>query len=86
MTKKDIIRMAHEAGFHKWYSDPERVYHFGCIENFAALVAAHERELCAKACEDAAASIWEFSSEEVKQTGRNVCTNLAAAIRARSEP
>jgi hypothetical protein len=44
MTRDDLIRMAHEAGFHKWYSDPERVYHFGCIENFAALVAAHERE------------------------------------------
>jgi hypothetical protein len=35
---------------------------------------AQEREACAKVCEDAISSI---------QVGKNVCTNLAAAIRAR---
>jgi hypothetical protein len=40
MTRDNIIRMAREAGFHDWYSDPERDYHFGCAERFAALVAA----------------------------------------------
>jgi hypothetical protein len=44
LTRDDIIRMAREAGFHAWYSDPEREYHFGCAMKFAALVAAAERE------------------------------------------
>lgn len=44
-----------------------------------------EREACAKVCESAIASIWEFSPEDVKQTGTNVCNNLAAAIRARGQ-
>lgn len=49
MTKNDIIGMAHEAGFAKvfWLTGeiPE-------IERFAALVAAAEREACAKLCEE----------------------------------
>jgi len=47
-------------------------------------IAAAEREACAKVCEKAIASIWEYSPEDVKHTGTNVCNNLAAAIRARS--
>lgn len=53
------------------------------LERFAALVRADEREACAKVCESAIASIWEYSPKDVKQTGTNVCNNLAAAIRAR---
>ena len=54
MTKDDIIRMAREA------SDPDKVdpFHNGFwvltqeeLERFAALVAAAEREECAKVCE-----------------------------------
>ena len=37
---------------------------------------AQEREACARLCEDATSSI---------QVGKNVCTNLATAIRARGE-
>ena len=40
-----------------------------------ALVVS-EREACAKVCEDAISS---------NQVGKNVCTNLAAAIRARGQ-
>ena len=41
MTREDIIRMAREAGF------PICEGFFGeMMENFAALVAAHEREAC----------------------------------------
>ena len=43
MTRDDITRMAREAGFHGWYYDPERDYHFGCIKKLATLVAAAER-------------------------------------------
>ena len=53
------------------------------LERFAALVAAAERESCAQVCVDAIASIRGFGTEDAKQTGINVCTNLAKAIRAR---
>ena len=44
MTREDIIRMAREAGFHAWYTQPEEhPDHVAIIERFAALVAAAER-------------------------------------------
>jgi hypothetical protein len=43
MTRDDIIRMAREAGL--WMTSDERI---AAVERFAALVAAHEREACAK--------------------------------------
>ena len=42
---------------------------------------AVERERCAKVCDVTRESIFEFSDTAVKETGHNVCTNLAAAIR-----
>ena len=50
INKDEIIQMAREAGFHEWYSTPEREYHFGCVTKFAALVASAERRKCATAC------------------------------------
>jgi hypothetical protein len=65
MTKDDIIRMAREAGF----ADSEGVVHAAYqLERFAALVAAAEREACAKVCEQ-----WDASHPDV----------LATAIRKR---
>ena len=57
MTRDDIIRMAREAGMEQ---DDENFFspsheeidvHITDLERFAALVAAAEREACAKACE-----------------------------------
>ena len=50
MNREDIIRMAREAGLGPIFC---RVPHAAedCIERFATLVAEHEREACAKACE-----------------------------------
>jgi len=50
MSREDIIRMAREAGAHDngWevrFVEPKY------LEQFAALVAAAEREACAKVCE-----------------------------------
>ena len=45
MTQEDIIRMAREANAS--FETAESMF------KFAALVAAAEREACAKACEDA---------------------------------
>lgn len=58
MTREEIIRMAREAGLS---ITPPRSGQYnggqvGCdvvsLERFASLVAAHEREACAKVCED----------------------------------
>jgi hypothetical protein len=59
MTKEEIICMALEAGFNKFdyglRDDGSWATYFDCwpeqIERFAALVAAAEREECAKVCD-----------------------------------
>jgi hypothetical protein len=59
MTKDDIIRMAKQAGLRRYQenlmSNPPQIRFFyegyeEYIENFAALVAAAEREACALVC------------------------------------
>ena len=45
MTKDDITRMAREAGFVGFDGENK------CLREFAALVAAAEREECAKECD-----------------------------------
>jgi hypothetical protein len=75
MDREDIIRMARGAGFASpdgsfitWDASDEQ------LERFAALVAAAEREACAKVCEDIDT---EYEGEDV------LATWCAAAIRAR---
>jgi hypothetical protein len=65
MNREDIIRMAKEAGYLAWHIDPR-------AERFAALVAAAEREACAKVCDEEA-------------TIEGVAQRCAAAIRARGD-
>ena len=48
MDRELIIRLAREAGLPYMYQTGE-VANLGLVERFAALVAAHEREECAKA-------------------------------------
>ena len=73
MTKDEIIRMAREAGF-----DDDSQFTIYNIERFADLVAAHEREACAKVCDelqnDAVAKYFDANAGE-----------CAAAIRARGD-
>ena len=87
MTPGQLIDLLEKAGMLKEESPGVLGWHptMQKAERFAALVAAAEREACAKVCENAIASIWEYSPQDVKQTGTNVCNNLAAAIRARGE-
>lgn len=51
MERDLIIRLAREAGLPYMYQTGE-VANLGLIERFAALVAEHEREECAKAIDD----------------------------------
>ena len=46
MTQDEIIEMAEQAGFEILYGWPDSFY------EFAKLVAQHEREACAKVCEE----------------------------------
>ena len=92
MTQDEIIRMAREAGIQvtiDWAGRPTMVSigvngNVGLtgteeLERFAALVAAHEREVCAKVCDDidtdSMIQNWKSVDECAKQ--------CAAAIRAR---
>mgnify|MGYP006921408507 CR=1 FL=1 len=77
MTRDDIIRMAREAGLLNcdcclpfWEEDDQENWKRFFV-NFATLVAAAEREACAKLCEEWGA--WN-----------NVAQDCAAAIRART--
>jgi len=71
MNREDIIRMAREVGIEfdpRWgtcYTGNVQ------LERFAALVAAHEREACAKVCED------------MDHNGVMIASDCAAAIRER---
>jgi len=81
MDREEIIRMAREAGIGP-------VYGYESIERFAVLVAAHEREACAKACEEVesrAEELWDkfaYPEDQGMASGARQC---AAAIRARGE-
>ena len=71
MTRDDIIRMAREAGFDDFFTRDL------ALERFANLVAAAEREECAKVC-DLNAEVCNNNSML-----RDVLMGNAAAIRAR---
>ena len=83
MTRDDIIRMAKEAGFNQilatnagadvWIDDG---FYVEELERFAALVAAAEREACAKVCFDMAqqhndirSAALEMASEYIRARG-----------------
>ena len=71
MTQDEIIEMAREAGI-GWLERAEGVSEF--LTSFANLVAAKEREACAKVCDDL------YAEDESVSVGECV-----AAIRARGE-
>ena len=74
-----IIRMAREAGFIP-NGQAERAW----LERFAALVAAHEREACAKVCEKRADS-YKYATDPWAHEHISEANSCAAAIRARGE-
>ena len=88
MTKEDIIRMAHKAGFlidtHAQQYQPNCILStYGLIDEnlqrFAALVAAAEREACEMAVEDIARKYQQ--AHEV--SAENVADACAYAIRVK---
>ena len=75
MNREDILRMAREAGL--WMTSDERI---AAVERFAALVAAAEREACAKECETLLPSQRIYDRRFYDAVGECVAT-----IRARGE-
>jgi len=84
MTRLEIICMAREAGIRLASRsdtvDPRNVYSHE-IERFAALIAAHEREECAKACEAGVVQTNNWDASDYNKA----CEIRAAAIRNRGE-
>ena len=95
MTRDDIIRMAREAGFeeYEWSSlsgdsELDQTLQVGeypvgeAVFKFAALVAAAEREACAKVCESMSLE-WE-DQPAIAQAELATLMDCALAIRNRS--
>lgn len=86
MTREEIIRMAREARLGnvlRHNDDGDRVWIEGAdwhdeLECFANLVAAAEREECAKVCEETTTAWTQYLYNEG-------CIDCAKAIRARGE-
>ena len=78
MTRDDIIRMARESGI----IQPEIV--FTHLERFAALLAAAEREACAKVAESMRPHGGRMFNE-AQSACFSALTDCAAAIRARGQ-
>lgn len=74
MTREDIIRMAKEAGFITLSINEELWVPY--LERFVNLVAAHEREECAKLCD---------AQKRFDVRWNMACLRLSKYIRARGE-
>ena len=73
MNREDIIRMARECKFAHYFESGDLV-EMPQLERFATFVAAHEREACAKVCD-------EMASRDKLSNYYKVAAN---AIRARN--
>jgi hypothetical protein len=87
MTRDDIIRLARkcedvpldDSNSNIWVLFTEQ------LEHFAALVAAAEREACAKVCDHMKNDIYNNSQEDTQPMAHAVANFCAEAIRARGE-
>jgi hypothetical protein len=84
MTRDDIIRMAREAGLIKdWMV--LRNEDSDALARFAALVAAAEREACAKVCEEMWGRGYRDDGSDQWMGHDNAVQSCLAAIRARGQ-
>ena len=82
MTREDIIKLAREAGFEQLGPDIEDWVCFTEeIERFAALVAAAERQACAKECDELAGMFFCYGDK----SGAEIAVSLRDTIRARGQ-
>ena len=76
MTREDIVRMAKEAGMESFDICVE-------LDDFAKLVAQHEREACAKVCDVIAQKMDDEGEGPTGNIGWVI--DCAEAIRARGQ-
>ena len=82
MTQEELIRWAKEAGFEPLGGDAWDCF-TATIERFAFLIAAAEREECAKVCEETDVEKFTYCMV-LHDDGAGTLANAAAAIRSRS--
>ena len=87
MTRNDIIRMAKESDATISLFNGQFTMYVDELERFAALVAAHEREACAKVCDEKAKRNYNWASEnaDIYHAQAHWAGRIAAAIRARGQ-
>ena len=76
IDREDLIRMAHEA------EQPTKTcwlaYEVEFLERFANLVAEHEREQCAKVCEEEAKQFMQCTGSMIaRMTGKQTVLKIA---------
>lgn len=83
MTREEIVQMARESGMVPQSYEPRivDVLALQTLERFAALVAAAEREACAKVCD---ATYYQHIGPQFGEVRHGIAA-CAAAIRARGE-
>ena len=95
MTRDEIIRMAREVGIIDFRDEEGSDYVqdvLNDLERFAALVAAAEREACAKLCDSESERGFFNWKNDIPQNkefwngGQMFASQLAEEIRARSTP
>ena len=77
MNRDDILRMAREADLFEGSDDQ--------VVRFATLVAAAEREECAKMCEDAVGSASMYDSPDSASFAYGIKNHCQELIRARGQ-
>jgi hypothetical protein len=84
MTRDEIIVMAGKAGLPILWITETGVIKWADLERFAAIVAASERDACAKECDKIERKKWDtvMNGGAMQGIGARDC---AIAIRARSE-
>ena len=71
MTKEEIIEMARQAGFVDYELDDGTTDAFDKrYEAFAKLIAEHEREVCAKMCEEEQGYKTAFCALKIRARGQ----------------
>ena len=80
MTQDDVIEMARQVGYPIQHPEWQKA-----TEEFAALVAAKEREACAKVCESEWGKGYRDDGSDAWLAHDNAVYACAAAIRARGE-
>ena len=81
MTQDEIIEMAIQAELNLYVHDLAEKRYIEVIETFYKLVAAKEREACAKVCE----TLWDTAGNGMATEDAAYGNECATAIRARGQ-